>query len=267
MTFLPRGRNQIQHAVAWIGVLLIVVCVGWLQILPRSQRSPRVEKHARAGKSGIGLVVIDAGHGGQDSGATRNGVLEKDLTLDVARRVEGLARVRGFRTMMTRPSDTWMSLSARAAAANRENDCVFVSIHFDEGNRPAATGVGTFYAQRQKTTPAIATWLPFLQPLVPAESNVESQSLAGFVQQALVARTHAQDRGTRAEQFFVVANVRHPAVLVEGGFLSNNDDLGKLATEAYRQELAAAITDGIARYRDVASAAGGADSAAGASAE
>ena len=84
--------------------------------------------------------------------------------------------------------------------------------------------------------------------------NFESQSLAGFVQEALVARTHAVDRGTRAEQFFVVANVRHPAVLVEGGFLSNNGDIAKLATEDYRQELAAAITEGIVRYRDTLNA-------------
>ena len=176
-----------------------------------------------------------------------NGVLEKDLTLDVARRVEGLARVHGFRTMLTRPSDVWVSLAARADTANRENDCVFVSIHFDEGSRAVATGVQTFYATRQQPKSMIPSWLPFLQPVLPQSLNFESQSLAGFVQEALVTRTRAVDRGTRAEQFFVVANVRHPAVLVEGGFLSNNGDIAKLATEDYRQELAAAITEGIVR--------------------
>lgn len=181
----------------------------------------------------------------------RNGISEKDLTLDVALRIEGLARVRGFRTLLTRPNDTWISLPARAALANRENDCVFVSVHFDEGNRAVATGVQTFYANHSAPKTLAASWLSFLQPVHSEEANFEGQSLAGLVQEALVARTHAFDRGTRAEQFFVVANVRHPAVLVEGGFLSNNDDLARLRTEDYRQQLAAAITDGIAHYRDI----------------
>ena len=84
-----------------------------------------------------------------------------------------------------------------------------------------------------------------------SEVNLESESLAGLVQASLVARTHAFDRGTRPENFYVVANVRHPAVLVEGGFLSNNDDFAKVTNGDYRQELAAAITDGLVRYRDI----------------
>jgi N-acetylmuramoyl-L-alanine amidase len=72
------------------------------------------------------------------------------------------------------------------------------------------------------------------------------------VQDALVKKTQAFNRGTKAEQFYVVANVRHPAVLVEGGFLSNNEDVGKLTTEAYREQLAAAIADGILRYATIA---------------
>lgn len=185
----------------------------------------------------------------------RNGILEKDLTLDVARRVEGLSRAHGFRTMLTRPNDTWTSLAERAAMANRENNCVFVSIHFDEGSRAAATGVQTFYAERSAPKVMMPSLFSFLQPIVPqAPPNFESQSLAGFVQEGLVARTHAFNRGTRAERFYVVSNVRHPAVLVEGGFFSNNDDLSRLTTEDYRQELAAGITEGLVHYRDVINA-------------
>ncbi len=217
----------------------------------RTPETPRGSERATAARPPIvSLVVIDAGHGGQDSGAIHSGVLEKDLTLDVARRVEGLARVRSFRTMLTRTSDTWISLADRAAAANRENDCVFVSIHFDEGSRATATGVQTFYAARTVSKAGFQFWLPFLKAPAPAAAEFESQKLANFIQPALVARTHATDRGVREEQFFVVANVRHPAVLVEGGFLSNVEEIGKLEKEEYRQELAAAITEGITRYRD-----------------
>jgi N-acetylmuramoyl-L-alanine amidase len=79
---------------------------------------------------------------------------------------------------------------------------------------------------------------------------VESQSLASFIQEALVKHTQAVNRGTTPQQFFVIANVRHPAVLVEGGFLTNTDEISKLATGDYREQIAAAITDGILRYRD-----------------
>src|SRR5262249_46669223 len=81
----------------------------------------------------------------------------------------------------------------------------------------------------------------------------ESQSLAGFIQEALVARTRSVDRGTQAKQFFVIANVTAPAVLVEGGFLTNKDDVSKLASEDYRDQLPAAVADGILRYADAAS--------------
>jgi N-acetylmuramoyl-L-alanine amidase len=250
MSFSPARRSSSQRVLAWGGLLLMAICVAWLQIVPGPEKLAVTDRPGSPQKRSVGLVIIDAGHGGQDSGTMHNGVLEKDLTLDVARRVEGFARVHGFRTMLTRPSDIWVSLAARADTANRENDCVFVSIHFDEGGRAGATGVQTFYATRQRPKSKIPSWLAFLQPGLSQSGNFESQSLAGFVQEALVARTHAVDRGTRAEQFFVVAHVRHPAVLVEGGFLSNNGDIAKLATEDYRQELAAAITEGIVRYRD-----------------
>jgi N-acetylmuramoyl-L-alanine amidase len=79
---------------------------------------------------------------------------------------------------------------------------------------------------------------------------VESQNLASLIQEALVARTQAVNRGTTPQQFFVLANVRHPAVLVEGGFLTNADDISKLATEDYREQIAAAISDGVMRYQE-----------------
>ncbi len=231
----------------------MATCFVWLQFAPAPLTEAPNERSTAPPKPAIGLVIIDAGHGGQDSGTMRNGVLEKDLTLDVARRVEGLARAHGFRTMLTRPNDTWVSLAARAAIANRENNCVFVSIHFDEGSRAAATGVQTFYAERSAPKVMMPSLFSFLKPILPeAPLNFESQSLAGFVQDALVTRTHAFNRGTRAERFYVVSNVRHPAVLVEGGFFSNNDDLSKLTTEDYRQELAAGITEGLVHYRDLA---------------
>ncbi len=215
--------------------------------MPPRARTTAATADARDSRS-LARVVIDAGHGGKDSGAIRRGVQEKDLTLDVAQRVERLLQTKGLDTIMTRSRDDRVSLAARAALANRARDCVFVSIHFDEGARASATGVQTFYAARQAQDSIIPSWLPFLQPAASAEPGTRSQSLAGFVQEALVRQTEAVNRGTRAEQFYVVANVRHPAILVEGGFLSNDADLGKLTDPVYREQLAVAIADGILRY-------------------
>jgi N-acetylmuramoyl-L-alanine amidase len=244
-------RDRVQRVLAWSGLFLMIASVVWWQFLP-GDSWPRRDSSAVLGGN-VTRVVIDAGHGGNDSGAMRGGVQEKDLTLDVARRLDQLLRAQGLATTLTRAGDETVSLGSRAAAANQERDSVFVSIHFDEGEGAATTGVQTFYAVRQAgETSRVSSWLPFLQRASLAPNNLESQSLAGFVQGALVARTQAFDRGTRAQQFYVVANVRHPAVLVEGGFLSNNDDIAKLTSDDYRQQLAVAIGDGIMRYRAVA---------------
>src|SRR5207302_1670285 len=186
------------------------------------------------------VVILDPGHGGQDSGAMCGGLLEKDLTLDVARRIDRLLDSEGIATLMTRLGDTYVSLADRAAFANRVTDCIFVSIHFNEDNKPVATGVETNYAAHQITAGSfLASWLPFLWRALSDSPNPESQRLAGFIQEALVARTRAVDRGTRTSEFFVVTNVTAPAVLIEGGFLTNKEDISRLATEDYRDQIAA----------------------------
>jgi N-acetylmuramoyl-L-alanine amidase len=153
---------------------------------------------------------------------------------------------------MTRNGDNYVSLADRAALGNRAQDCIFVSIHFNEGNKNTSAGVETYYAEHQMPAiPQLASWLPFLQRASLETPDIESQSLAEFIQEALVARTQAVNRGTKAEQFFVITNVRHPAVLVEGGFLTNNEDIAKLASEDYREQMAAGIAEGILHYRDV----------------
>jgi N-acetylmuramoyl-L-alanine amidase len=169
----------------------------------------------------------------------------------VARRVDRILQSKGVATLMTRGGDNYVSLAGRAAAANREQSALFVSIHFDEA-RPAAAGVETYYGARQiSATPTLVSWLPFLHAAT-EEANLESQSLAGLVQDGCVARTHAINRGTRAEQFYVISNVRHPAVLVEGGFLTNHEEATRLTTEEYREQLADGIADGVIKYREIA---------------
>lgn len=180
------------------------------------------------------------------------GILEKDLTLDVAQRVDRLLQAHGAATLMTRNGDDYVSLADRAALANRAQNCIFVSIHFNEGDKNTAAGAETYYAEHQTPVlPSLISWLPFLQYASLQTANIESQSLAEFIQEALVARTQTVNRGTKAEQFFVTANVHHPAVLVEGGFMTNKDDIAKLTSWDYREQIATGIAEGILHYRDV----------------
>ena len=228
----------------------MVVSFVWLQ-MTAVPRSARLKPDEPAQQAPFALVVIDPGHGGQDPGTTKTGLVEKELTLDLAQRLERLLQERGLATLLTRSDDRYVSLQDRAAVANAQPACVFVSIHFDEGGRSEATGIETFYAAHPISLPErVASWLPLLQRTSTEPPNVESQSLATFIQESLVAYTQAVDRGTRPEQFFVIAKVRHPAVLVEGGFLTNKDDVAKLANDDYREQMALAICEGIVRYRE-----------------
>ena len=237
-----------KNIVAWMGLLLMLASFVRWQILstPRPATSTR-----RAGAPApFTLVVIDPGHGGQDSGAMCGAIYEKDVTLDVAQRVDRLLQAQGLATLMTRIGDSYVSLQDRVAVTNRARDCIFVSIHFNESKKPVS-GVETYYAEYQTApAPRLVSWIPFFQGPAAESPTLASQSLARFIQEAMIARTQAPDRGTKAEQFFVIANVSAPAVLVEGGFL-NKEDIAKLENNDYRDQMAAAISEGILRYRDV----------------
>lgn len=238
-----------QNFMAWLGLLLMAASLVWWEWIPRPPRI--VQPRPAPAEELFSLVVLDPGHGGQDSGAMCGNILEKDLTLDVARRVDRLLQAQGLATLMTRVGDGYVSLADRAALTNRSRDCILVSIHFNEGNKPISSGVETYYAAHQTTTgTTMASWLPFLQRVSTNAPKPESQALAGLIQDSLVARTRAINRGAKAEQFFVLANVRYPAVLVEGGFLTNKEDIAKIGSEEYREQLAAAISEGVINFRE-----------------
>ncbi len=244
-------RQAVRNILALIGLFLMIASFVWMQRMPKPQSGRLRMAQPSATPGPFAVVVLDPGHGGQDSGAMCGGVLEKDLTLDVAHRVDRLLEAEGIATVMTRLGDTYVSLADRATFANRVSDCIFISIHFNEDNQPVSSGVETYYAAHQMTPGSFVTsWLPSLLRALPESPNVESQSLAGFIQEALVARTQALDRGTKAKQFFVIENVTAPAVLIEGGFLTNKEDISRLASEDYREQIAAAVSDGIVRYRN-----------------
>ncbi len=244
-----------QRLFAWFGLLVFVgsfLCYHFFGEPWEPARFTETPPQRELPTGQFSLVILDPGHGGGDSGAEVGGVREKDLTLDVARRAERLLQLEGLQTLLTRDNDRFVSLAERASVANRQHDCIFVSVHFNHEKKEAVTGVETYYAARQvPVTRSLVSWLPFLRRTISEPATAESESLARFLQEALVARTGALNRGTKTEQFYVISRVWHPAALVEGGFISNRSDATRLATAEYRQQIAVAISDGVKHYREV----------------
>lgn len=178
-----------------------------------------------AGSAGaIQTVVIDPGHGGADLGAADSYVYEKHINLDVARRLERSLKEAGFKTIMTRTKDEFIALSERSSIANRARNAIFVSVHFNSSYRTAALGIETFFR------------------------SAESQKLAGAIQKELIKNTKATDRGVKTGNFAVLRNTKHPAVLVEGGFVSNKDERSAMCDPLYRQIVADSIARAVVQY-------------------
>ena len=226
----------------------LVVLVGSLTfVIAPDEESAGAKSPAAFRKAALPTVVIDPGHGGRDEGARGNGLVEKQLTLDLAKRVDRRLRVFGFPTVLTRKDDTYVSLSDRSAIGNQTDDSLFVSLHFNKNSTSAASGVETFY-ETEKIPPESAwTWIGFFSK--PDTSQCESgETLAGYVQTSLVLRTEAANRGIKRRDLFVVRHVRGPSVLVEAGFLSNPIEARLLANGEYRERLATAVVEGVMSY-------------------
>jgi len=171
-------------------------------------------------------VVVDAGHGGRDSGASRRfGPPEKVVTLDVAQRLNRKLRESQFRTVMTRNSDVFVPLDDRVAIGNRVSNSIFVSIHFNDSSRRGIRGFETYYS-----TPYAA-------------------SLAQRIQQKLLTLPHASNRGVHPARFRVLRNATYPSVLVECGFLSNRGEGGEAGSANHRDLLADKISEAIVEER------------------
>src|SRR5216684_1118398 len=147
---MAQGRfgsgGRIKNIVAWLGLSLMVASFIWWQVL--SVPRPSTSTRRTAAPAPFALVVLDPGHGGQDSGAMCGTILEKDLTLDIAQRVDRLLQAQGLAALMTRVGDSYVSLADRAAVTNRARDCIFVSIHFNEAKK-VVSGVETYFAEHQ----------------------------------------------------------------------------------------------------------------------
>ena len=169
-------------------------------------------------------VVIDAGHGGKDVGAIGGEVNEKDITLDVAKRVEKLLKQKGYSVIMTRDDDTYVSLQDRVSISENANPDIFVSIHVNSSVRPEITGVETHYYHQ------------------------ESIALAQTVHSSLASAVQSPNRGLFKSKFYVINHTTSPSILVEIGFISNSEERVQLVGEKRKQATAKAIADGVQNY-------------------
>lgn len=198
-------------------------------------------------------VIIDAGHGGMDNGAIASGgIMEKDMTLDTALRLERLLKAKGIATVLTRRDDSFPSLDDRAKFTELYPDYIFVSIHFNQGIR-TARGVET-YSLTPQFSPSTSDSVPqsarYGEASPGDEHDASNILLATLVQREMRTLYPPEgDRGIKRARFAVLRRSHNPAILVEGGFLSNSTgDLPLIRTPDFRQKIAQQIADGITQY-------------------
>jgi N-acetylmuramoyl-L-alanine amidase len=198
-------------------------------------------------------IVVDAGHGGQDTG-TRNTALkldEKGFTLDVARRLAEHLDSQGFKVIMTRTDDRFVSLAERAEIANRAKADLFVSIHFNSVEKsPEVRGSETYILtpRYQRSTADLTSSESDRTQQAGNRADAWSMVLGYQMQRNLLERLGTFDRGLKRARFAVLRLVECPAVLVEAGYLSNHEEALRLATPEYRAAIAEAVANGIAAY-------------------
>jgi N-acetylmuramoyl-L-alanine amidase len=201
-----------------------IVTLACVALLPAcaSMRTRAVKNTSKTFKT----VVVDAGHGGKDSGAYRRyGPPEKMVTLDVAQRLNRKLRESQLKTVMTRSSDVFIPLDERVTIENAQKNAVFVSIHFNDSRRRGIHGFETYY------------------------HSGASFDLANRIQEKLMTIPHSANRGVHTANFRVLRLATCPSVLVECGFLSNRSEGNQAGDWEYRELLADRIAEAIVEQR------------------
>ena len=197
----------------------------------------------------FGTVIIDPGHGGTDPGSVNRYGKEKDFNLRLAKILMKDLERKGFRVRMTRSSDVYPTLGQRVSFANRIPDAIFVSIHFNSFVNSTAKGIETYALSPRGsgTHNSRGVRNNFLEG---NRRDSENIALATAVHAAVMKKTQAEDRGIKRDRFTVLAGLSMPAVLLEGGFLSNPAEAKKIASTSYLSIISQGIANGIVTYRN-----------------
>jgi N-acetylmuramoyl-L-alanine amidase len=177
------------------------------------------------------LVILDPGHGGSDEGAKINFFHEKRITLLTTLALKKYLEEKDYRVILTRSRDVFVSLERRVSIANKTRAVIFVSIHYNASHSADAKGIEVFYYKGRNASRAKS-----------------SKQLADNILSHLIKGTEADSRGVKAGNFHVIRETDMPAVLVEGGFITNKEERMLLRDKTYLNRVAAGIADGIDHY-------------------
>jgi N-acetylmuramoyl-L-alanine amidase len=218
-------------------------------------------------------IVVDPGHGGHDAGAVGpSGLQEKDLALDIARRVAALLQEElGVRVVLTRARDQFVGLRERTTLANRERADLFFSIHVNASPAASATGTETYFLSNEATDGAARRAAEYenrlitpdlgpksgapgvvrsiLWDLAQSDFQQESSRVAEALQNHLDRALRRPSRGVKQAPFYVLGGAAMPAVLVEIGFISNPEEEQRLRDDGYRDRIARALVAGVTAYK------------------
>ncbi len=181
-------------------------------------------------------IVLDAGHGGKDGGTTskRDRYEEKELNMMTTFITSNYLKQMGYNVILTRSHDVFLPLSARAELANSTGADLFISIHYNYSTNREAQGIEVFYYKEKAKTPS--------------ERVVRSKDLSKSVLCHVLKETGALSRGIKEANFAVIRETTMPAILIEGGFLSNPQERDKVYTPRYQRQVAKGIAEGIDHY-------------------
>jgi N-acetylmuramoyl-L-alanine amidase len=185
------------------------------------------------------MIVLDPGHGGRDRGTKAQNPYceEKKITLTTARLVKKYLIQLGYRVVMTRDSDADLTLAQRVEIATQADADLFVSIHFNSARNQTVSGVEVFFSESLPSGGGAAV------------SRIPSaRRLADSVLKRLIERTGAASRGVKRGNFYVIRETTMPSILIEGGFISNQDEREQLRTKEFQDKIARGIADGIDAY-------------------
>lgn len=193
-------------------------------LIEEPKPTPQATPTTRVRQSNKPLVVIDAGHGGKDQGTSRNGVLEKDLTLATLKLLKPELEKLGIDVITTRTTDVFLELSEISRISNNAQPNAFVSIHYNASTNPSIAGLETYYF------------------------HPHSLPLARAVHQRLAGSLPDKDRGVRQAKFYVINHTQAPSILLELGYVSNDEERNRLVNPARQKQAAEAVAKGVLEF-------------------
>lgn len=200
----------------------------------------------------VRVICIDPGHGGKDTGKIDKMHQEKRHTLLLAMELGKRLQQQGFKVIYTRTGDQYVDLANRTAMANRYDADLFISLHYNSAGSRSVKGAEIYCltpagVESSNSGPGPSR----VGDYTGNRNNAKNMLLAYTIQRSIVRDTGLQDRGIKRARFEVLRSAKMPAVLIEGGFMSNPDEARKIYDPAFRKKLAAAIADGVIAYRDI----------------